>query len=249
MNNINKQRIFRSIAYGGMILTAFSSGFLHCGGGLRLWIFVVFLSMISVDLCLTYMEKLSPILKLWAWRYLISVFCLGLIWNIVGTKLLITQLHHKYHCFTSFNLFLLFIIQFAVYTIYFIVLRHCYLTRHDQDGLINRVKIKINQIATQINGQEYHEPLYTHSGNQLPDQRSSGDFNMPLIVAEVHPPLFIQNVKVCDICHGYFDTEQMLTTDHCRHTFHPSCLAQKNIAPNDCLYCKRTIPVVNPVDG
>jgi len=247
MENINKQTAFRVIAYGGLFLTALSSGSLNCGGGLRFWIFVVFLSMVSTDLCLLYMERFSHTLKIWAWRYLAGMFCFGLFWNMVGTKLLFPQLHQEYPCFTSFNLFLLFIIQLAIYAIYFIVLRHCYVTRDNPDGLINRVKSKMQQVARHGHGdQGYQEPLYTQANYQEVGQRISRDSDVPLVVAEAHPPLFIQNIKVCDICHGYFDTEQMLTTDYCRHTFHQSCLMEKKVQPNECLYCKRPFPLLNP---
>jgi hypothetical protein len=246
MDNINKPKFFRGVAYGGLIITSLSSGSLQCGGGISFWTLVIFLSMISTDLCLEYMERLSPVLKVWAWRYLVAMFGFGLFWNLVGTRLLISQLHHEYPCFTSINLFLLFIIQFAIYAIYLIVVRHCYLTWNHPDGLANRVKAKYYQlIALTDHNQGYREPLYEQADGQLADNRLSRNSNVPQVIAEAHPPLFIQNVKVCDICHGYFDAEKMLTTDYCRHTFHQKCLTERNIGLNECLYCKRPFPQLN----
>jgi len=240
MERVNKQTVFRSVAYGGLILTALCFKFFHCAAGLRLWILIAFLSIASIDLCLSNIESFGHVFKIWALRYLVGMFCLGLIWNIVGTKLLLPQLRYEYSCFTSFNLFLLFIIQLAVYAVYFIVLRHCYVTRNHLDGLINRVTSKMQEAARSGQaGQGQREPLYPQTNYPEGEQRLSRSSDIPLVIAEAHPPLFIQNVKVCDICHGYFDTEEMLTTNYCRHTFHPSCLKENELAPHDCLYCKR----------
>jgi hypothetical protein len=176
----------------------------------------------------------NPAQKGIIWSIIISVFVVGVLWNLLGNIWMLVDIHSDFSCFSPLNLFLIFIIQVAIYLAYFFVVRYALVTKEHSDGFVRRLSDRINNDLHPNLGSRLEEELFEEP------KRTSGISDVPVIVEEAHPPLFIEGVKVCDICHEDFDNEGMAENKHCRHTFHSSCLKANNVTQSKCPFCRRS---------